>query len=348
MAIVSDLCNLFRLAFSVVGFVCFSTSGNSQSSVPPIPQSDPRAAFSVGILDVARKSPLAAGNLLPCFGTKVSIYLNRPAENKAWLNFKLARPNSRVIIKMVETPDASLWFELYDKDLGNRREFRGGDDQVLDVSDLGPGEYYVEVASGSGVKQNPDGSQRGVITLRAEPEGYRRSIETSPVDLGTLSANRSISHRGSVVIRQERNTGFDPTPEQRECPLEANSPAKFLNEYFLQAEAGTISVTHWIPGQDNWPSQYPFNLYYWDKGPGSWRLIQDSQVVHSGGELRIQAGYSGNTITQLQDAYVDYQFFIARSGAAPVPTNNPDGSWTIPLNSPSTSNAPKITLPPGR
>lgn len=312
----------------VCSLIC-SVVGLAASADSRLPPSNPGAAVRLGVLDTVRPSPILSSQLLPCLGYGVVINVHNRYYRTAYFRFRLALQNSELRVDMIEEPPQTLWFNLLDRNLNLIKQYKGGVNEQIRNSSLAPGEYYIQVLTRGDTRHLPDGTNRGFVVSRAAPEGYRRAIEVVPTNLGTLSSGQTISHPGSVVIRRKRNISFRSTPANPHCPLGNGADgvtAHLYNEYLLQAAAGIINVSIRIASQQNWPSQYPFGIYYLKRGNlgSSWLPVRNGRINHPGGELRLRLGYFQGPMILARDAYVDYTLDVGASRSlATRPPGNP-------------------------
>lgn len=324
-------------------------SVSSDSSPPP---SSPLAAVQLGTLDEPRasgaNSPL---RYFACLAHDQRVYFNNEHYRTRFYRFTINSPLAFLEIKMIEAPDATLWFHLLDSNLGFLQEFRGGDDQLVETN-LGRGTYYLQLLTDSSQRRNPDGSNWGQITFRARPVNFN-GPDLDPAFIGNVGPN-PITSQGvlSRMAGREFPYAFPmpaPPPVLPQglisCPV-APLPEvdDIFDQYVGQAPRGRIYAGLTINLQLGAPTLMPVGLYRWDNsqlGTG-WVAIVGGAFDHPGGEVRIATGYPGISMF-LEDVYADYTLAVSAGASQPTPAPPAPGQPKVsPLGDPPRAPCIKI------
>lgn len=314
---------------AAVGFVCLTAPASADSWPPP---SSPQAAIQLGTLDVVLQ-PIRPSQqrYFTCFAHDQRLYFGNPYYNTAYYRFSISSERSLLQVKMIETPDASLWFHLLDSQLGFIREFKGGDDQLVEY-EIERGDYYLQLLTDGSASREPDGSNHGQITFRAAPINIR-APDADPISVGTIGST-PVTRQGTLVHLTGREFPYSfPTPPSVPpllqgvipCPIRGVEQLDFLDEYRGEAAPGRVSVNLTINQQlGGLPADRPVGLYRWDTsslGIG-WIEIQGDSFNHPGGRLSLAVGYIGFQAFP-HDFYIDYTVSLRLASTAPGPAPNP-------------------------
>ncbi len=325
---------------AIVELASLGGLANADSSLPP---SDPQAAVQLGMLDVVLQPiPPSQQGYFACFAHDQRIFFGKPHFNTRYYRFSIGAERSLLQVKMVETPDASLWFHLLDSQLRFIEEFRGGDDQLVEY-EIERGDYYLQLLTDGSQSREPDGSNHGQITFRAAPINML-AAESDPMSIGTLS-NAQVTQRGTLVHLTGREFPYSfPTPPSvpplRQsvipCPTQGTGMVDSLDIYRGDALPGRVNVDMTINLQfGGLPAGQAVGLYRWDAnqlGIG-WVPIQGGGFDHPGGQLAVGVGHIGFQAF-VHDYYVDYTLALRLAGGAPGPPSTPGAPRVSPLGPP--------------
>lgn len=328
------------LAGMIAGLVSMASGANADSSLPP---SDPQAAVQLGVLDVVRHPlPPSQQGYFACFAHDQRIFFGNPQFNTRYYRFSIGAERSLLQVKMVETPDESLWFHLLNSQLGFIREFRGGDDQLVEY-EIERGDYYLQLLTDGSMAREPDGSNHGQITFRPAPINMLVA-ETDPMPIGNLS-NMQVTQRGTLAHLTEREFPYSfPTPPPAPslpqsviaCPTQGTGMVDVLDIYQGDALPGRVNVNMTINLQfGGLPAGQPVGLYRWDTSQlgFGWFPIQRGSFDHPGGPFAVGVGHIG-VQAFIHDYYVDYTIALRLAGGAPGPPPAPGAVKVSPLGSP--------------
>lgn len=220
--------------------------------------------------------------------------------------FSIISPMARLAIKMIETPDATLYFHLYDVGGKFIKEYRGGDDQEIGDS-LPNGRYRLRLL-GTTDRTNPDGSRRAQITFTAFPSALDRQEQTEPTNLGQLNERKIVT--GALGYRSKRTFPYILQSGKAPCPAEGAAPSDNADIFELSSSPRNVSVGLTTSNLMNWPTAVPLHLS-WRKSPGDVWQTFTGNFRHPGGMVQIQVGYGGNSIV-LGDYHAEYTLTIDR------------------------------------
>lgn len=294
-----------------LGVGAATTQGRADSSLPP---SNPGAAVQLGDLDGIQPFDTVSKKFL-CRALKFHLVLSNPSYRTTYYKFSIRSPRAALRIKMRETPDASLWFNLLDKDLGFLKEFRGGDDQLID-EEIDKGTYYLQLLSRAEVPHDPQGGNLAEITFSAYPKAYVQGKPTDPVGLGLLG-KRTVSAPIFAVEQRQfpyyPNYAATPPTQPKLCPPAGQSRVDLFDTYRFDAKAGLISFSYSTAEMQNWQPMFPITAQWRaESGLGNWLPITGSQFSFPGGKGELRIGFLGDIAILIGDMYAEYTFSISQ------------------------------------
>src|ERR1700719_2878557 len=205
--------NFTAKAFLVAALQFVANVCSSESQLPP---SNPGAAIDLGTIDYPSD---VGGNQkgFLCKRYRVDLTWNNQNFNTSYFKFRVANPNSRIVMQMTENPPQSMYYILYDGSLNLIKKIEGAVNEEINEL-FSAGNYYVQVLTDPSDAHLPDNKNIGDILVRAYPplHPFAQSPQPSIIDLGQL--NSSIEQTGVLEAVTGRKTNFSGTLAGEICP----------------------------------------------------------------------------------------------------------------------------------
>ena len=284
-----------------------------------LPHNTFEGAEDLGVIDfIGPVREIRDLKMFRCFFTRVGLNYRVPIFSTYYAKFQVRSTKARVLVRMQESPQTTMWLRTYDANRQFLKEYRGNAGETIDEA-FAQGTYYLQVLTDANNAHLPDGTNIANITFRgiAGADSSDAPGQTEPINLGNLSPGQPIRHTNALSILQGRSRAWQNPPANCGVGGGADSTPTLYDDrdsFVVTAPAGRIFATiNRTFDMQNWTPMVPLKLYYWREGNlgGTWQEVAGSPIDHRGGQLKLHFGSLSAISAYVEDSYAAYDLTLS-------------------------------------